>query len=301
MVNEPHSLGNLYSLYSYIDRTLFQFKSIGLGYNFEPGIAYNTDTYDSISRPDKIFSSIPFMIYIGAGLNLKYLFSNHWEIEASAKAKHYSNGKLGIWNKGMNILGGDISLRYYYSPPAKNRPRKVFPHFKKYFYWHLFAGGGIQHYIEDLQADNFMARNKNYPLYTKWFISTDALYRFSPRYACGLGLDLFYVPSLGSYRRVDELYRGKDAIAGIRYDHFSAGIAFNQELYYKNFAMTASIGRYLYRELGFRNEESPLYQRAGCRYYFLRGNNLFVGVSIKAHLFNRAECFEFTMGKYGVF
>jgi len=304
MTDEPHSLGNLYSLYGYFDRTLFQLKSIGLGFNFESGIAYNTDTYDSIARPNKIFSSIPFMIYIGAGANLKCRLSDHWEIKTSAGAKHYSNGKLGTWNKGMNILGGDVSLRYYYSPPKRNQTRTIFPHFNKYFYWHLLVGGGVQHYIEDLQVDGFIARNAKYPFYTKWFISTDALYRLSRRYACGLGLDLFYIPSLESYKKADEYVATNKGIAIIRckYDHFSAGIAFNQELYYKNLAVNASIGHYLYRELGgFRHEESPLYQRAGGRYYFPHKSNLFVGFSIKAHLFSRAECFELSIGKLGFF
>ncbi len=105
MVNEPYTLGNLYSLYGYIDRTLFQVKPLSIGYSFEAGLAYNTDVYDSISSPNKIFSSSPIMIYIGLGLHLKYRLSDHWEIGALAGAKHYSNGKLGIWNKGMNILG----------------------------------------------------------------------------------------------------------------------------------------------------------------------------------------------------
>ena len=301
MIDEPRSLGNLYSLYGYIDRTLFQWKSMGLGYNFESGMTYNTDTYDSISRPNKIFSSIPFMIYIGAGLKLKCRWSDHWEIGASAGAKHYSNGKFGIWNKGMNILGGDVSLRYYYSPPAKNRPHMISPDFKKHFYWHLLAGGGIQHYLEDLQLDDFIARNVKYPVYTKYFISMDVLYRLSLRYACGLGMDLFYIPSLESFRRADEYREGKEAVTGIRYDHFSVGIAFNQELYYKNLAITASLGRYLYRELGLRTDENPIYQRFGCRYYFPRGNNLFVGFCIKAHRFSKAECFEFSMGKSWIF
>ena len=51
------------------------------------------------------------MIYVGLGLKLKYRLSEHWEIGVSAGAKHYSNGKYGIWNKGMNNLGGDVSLR----------------------------------------------------------------------------------------------------------------------------------------------------------------------------------------------
>jgi len=301
MIDEPHRLGNLYSLYAHIDQTIFQYKSVGLAYNLESGLTYNTDIYDSISNPNKYFSSSPFMIYIGAGLKLKYRLSDHWEIGTSLGAKHYSNGKLGIWNKGMNILGGDASLRYYYSPPVKNRHRTVSSDFDKYFCWHLFAGGGIQTYLEDLILDDFKARNKKYPVYAKYFISQDVSYRLSRYYACGLGIDLFYIPSVESFKKLDEYFNGKDAVAGIKYDHFSAGVAFNQELYYKNFALIASIGHYLYRELGIRDCEDRIYQRFGYRYYFPRMGNLFIGYSIKAHYFRLAEYFELSIGKYGVF
>jgi len=300
MIDEPRSLGNIYSLYGYIDRTLFQFKSIGFGYDLESGVAYNTDPYDSVRSPNKIMSSSAFMIYVGLGLKLKHRLSEHWEIGVSAGAKHYSNGKYGIWNKGMNNLGGDVSLRYYFSPPVKDRPRTPSP-FERYFYWHLFAGGGLQTYLEDLILDNFKARNKKYPVYGKYFISGDVLVRLSRRYGCGLGLDLFYVPSLGSFKKLDEYQHGKEVVAGLRYEHFSAGIAINQELYYKRFAITASLGYYLYRKLGLRENENSLYQRFGYRYYFPRLHHLFVGYSIKAHYFHDAEYFEFSIGKTGGF
>jgi hypothetical protein len=297
MIDEPRTLGNLYSLYGYIDRTLFQFKPVSFGYSFEAGLAYNTDVYDSITALNKIFSSSPIMVYIGLGLHLKYRLSDHWEIGTLVGAKHYSNGKFGIWNKGMNILGGEASLRYYFSPLPENHPRTYSSDFKRHFYWNVFAGGGGSTYLEDLRLDNYVASNKKYPVYTKYFISMDAMYRWSFRYACGLGMDFFYVPSMQSFKQIDERRFGREVFADIKYSAFSTGIAFNQELYYKNLAVTASLGYYLYRELGRRIEESPIYQRFGFRYYFPRMHNLFLGASIKAHRFNKAEYFEFSIGK----
>ena len=301
MVNEPRSLGNLYSLFGYIDRTLFQFKPISLGYRLDAGFAYNTDTYDSINRPNKIFSSSPLMIYIGLGLNLKYRLSDHWEIGTLVGAKHYSNGKLGIWNKGMNILGGEASLRYYFSPLAQNHSRTFSSDFKRHFYWHLFAGGGMLTYLEDLMLDDFKASNKRYSVYSKYFISMDAMYRWSLRYACGLGVDLFYVPSMHSFKKIDERHLGEEAASKIKYNPFSTGIAFNQELYYKNLAVAASLGYYLHRELGVRTDEASIYQRFGFRYYFPQAHDLFFGISIKAHKFSKAEYFEFSVGKKTIF
>jgi hypothetical protein len=301
MIDEPRRLGNLYSIFAYIDRNLLQYKSFSAGYNFDAGFAYNTDVYDSITNANKIFSSSPFMVYIGIGLNVKFRLSNHWETSASIGAKHYSNGKIGIWNKGMNILGSEISLRYYLSEYENKYPQKFRTDFKPHFYWHLSAGGGALTYLEDLMLDNFVASNRQYSIYAKYFIAADAMYRFSPKYGAGVGWDLFYIPSLQSFQKIDERRLSRQVFEATKYNPFSSGIAVTQELFYRQLAVNASIGYYLYRKIGQRTDESPLYERAGFRYYFPTRHKIFVGISIKAHQFKKAEYFEFSVGKAGNF
>ncbi len=123
------------------------------------------------------------------------------------------------------------------------------------------------------------------------------MYRWSLRYACGLGVDLFYVPSTQSFKLIDEHRLGNEVASKIKYNPFSTGIAFNQELYYKNLAITASLGYYLYRKLGERTDEATFYQRFGFRYYIPQIHDLFLGISIKAHKFSKAEYFELSVGK----
>jgi hypothetical protein len=292
MTREPYDLGNFYALYGFIDRTLIQLNRLKFGYNFNIGLTYNTDVYDKVTNSNKIFSSTPLMVYIGLGLDLNYRLSDKWEIGVKAEAKHYSNGRMGIMNKGINILGENAVLRYYFSPAISEYPKAAASHFTKHFYYHIFAGGGVQTYLEDL-----MLWKDNFRLYSKYFFSSDALYRFSLKYGCGIGLDLFYVPNTTSFREWDEASHEKEEIANLKYHSLSAGIAFNQEIYYNNLALTASMGYYVYRELGLRTDEDPLYQRAGIRYYFPKIHNLFLGSSIKAHKFTKAEYFEFSIGK----
>ncbi|GHT04271.1 hypothetical protein FACS189440_20360 [Bacteroidia bacterium] len=299
MWKEP-SLGDIYALYLFFDRTLYRSKRFQFGYTLSSGPAYNTDTYDQEKAPTKIFSSSPVMIYIGYGMSLKYRLSDRLAIGANAEVKHYSNGRTGIMNKGINMAGGSLSMQYSFSPAESEYPPFVASPFKRYFYYHLMAGGGVQTYLEDLEvywrtgpSESGLFKEK---LYSKYFVSADAMYRFSSFYGCGMGVDLFYIPHTTSFRKMDEIFLGEDA-AGLKYNSWSIGTAFNQELYYNQFSLTASLGYYLYRELGARKDESPLYQRFGLRYYLPKVNNLFAGFAIKAHEFSKAEYFEFSVGK----
>jgi hypothetical protein len=294
----PH-LGNIYTLYGFFDRTLVRYKRLSINYMLSSGLTYNPDIYDQETNTQKVFSSIPVMLYIGFGAGLKYRLADRWEIGLSADAKHYSNGRMGIMNKGLNIAGGSFSLQYAFSPYREYPPR-IDMAFKKHVYYHFMAGGGMQTYLEDwmsywksgrVNLERFEEKQ-----YAKFFASPDVMYRFSRKYGCGIGLDLFYIPSTASFREWDQL-RNEEVAAGSKYSSWSLGVAFNQEIYFHNLAITASLGCYLYRELGMRDDEGPIYQRFGIRYYVPKTNDLFFGFAIKAHQFKKAEYFELSLGK----
>ena len=102
-------LGNIYALYGFMETSLIRYKKLRLAHLFSIGLSYNTDTYDPVHNRDKIFSSFPIMVYVGMDGRLKYQINNQWEIGIGVNVRHYSNGRLGIMNKGINILGGDAS------------------------------------------------------------------------------------------------------------------------------------------------------------------------------------------------
>jgi hypothetical protein len=286
-------LGNIYALYGFLDQPLLRLNPFRLSCNFDIGVAYNTDIYNREENMKKIFSSTPLMIYVGFELGLQARIFSQWECSIHAGARHFSNGRMGIMNKGINIIGADISLRYSFSPEPDKFPPVSAPPFQRHFYYHVLVGGGVQTYLEDLAIYH---NADHYRLYPKYIVTADALYRFSRIYAAGAGIDLFFVPSTASFKAWDEITYGEEA-TGLTYQPFSAGISINQELFYKNFSITASFGHYLYRELGRRKDESRIYERAGFRYYLPEVHDLFFGAAIKAHDFSKAEYFEVTCGK----
>ena len=290
-------LGNIYALYGFMEMTLIRHKKFRLDPIASIGFSYNTDIYDPISKPDKIFSGIPFMIYAGLDFGLRYHLTRQWELGMAVNAKHYSNGRLAIMNKGINILGGNASLRYYLSPNKPQYQRTTIAPFQKHFYYRMALGAGVQTYLEDLKVHREEIREGKERLYSKFSVTSDISYRFSRMYGCGVGLNLFFVPSTRSFSEYDKITFGEDAANTLKYEPVSIGVSINQELYYKNIALFGNFGYYLYRELGQRVDEKPFYQQAGFRYYFPKMNDLFLGCSIKAHEFKKAEYFEFSIGK----
>ncbi|MDR0543090.1 MAG: acyloxyacyl hydrolase [Dysgonamonadaceae bacterium] len=295
-------LGNIYALYLFWNQRLLDFGRFRWTCQGDIGPVYNTDTFDPILNPGKDFSSSSLMMYVGIATGLKYCLSHHWEIGIDAYTRHYSNGRLGVINKGFNIAGGNLSLAYRLPHKEYKSENDVARPIRKSFYYHFSAGGGVQTYIEDwmLYLHGASGYREGYveKYHPKYFVSTDVMYRFSREYGSGIGVDLFYMPSLDSFRAWDKINPKHEGEAEPEYRPWSTGITLNQEVYYKNLALTASLGYYLYRKSGWREEtESPVYERFGLRYYFPKWDNLFGGCSIKAHKFRMAEYFELSAGK----
>ena len=146
----------------------------------------------------------------------------------------------------------------------------------------------------------------------KFSLSFDALYRYSIRYATGIGLDLFYSSNMKELEAADRVLYSPEAIAASPgYAPLSVGIAVVQEVYWRNLAIHVSIGAYPYRHKGVNassvvtetdkllleddRERGWHYEKAGLRYYFPRLADTYVGFAIKSHSI-KAEYLEFSVG-----
>ena len=83
------------------------------------------------------------------------------------------------------------------------------------------------------------------------------------------------------------------------------GVAFIQEVYWRNLAVHISLGAYPYRHKGVNGPEAKAmgdrergwhYEKAGLRYYMPKLGDTFVGFAIKSHSI-KAEYLEFSIGK----
>lgn len=294
------TINNIYSLYGFIDRDIIRVKQFSFGYKLSAGISYASNPYDPIKNPDNIFVSSPLMVYIGFGINLKHKLTNQFSTKLSVEARHLSNGRLGMPNKGINSLAAGVSTSYFFDSQASVFSKTEQEHeYRKHFYCHFALGGGLQSSLEEwnlysVAETDPVKKKKYFKKYSKFSFSGDVMYRYSYKYSTGVGVDLFYTTHTNKLKEWDtELMNGNSTF---KYNPLSIGISLNQEVFYKSVSLFAAFGYYAYRELGIQNKESRFYQRAGFRYYIAPSNSIFIGTSIKAHNFKLAEYLELSVG-----
>lgn len=103
----------------------------------------------------------------------------------------------------------------------------------------------------------------------------------------------------------DRIVYGDEAVENSPgYDPISIGLAFVQEVYWRNLAVHVSLGAYPYRHKGVNGPEAQAmgdrergwhYEKAGLRYYMPKLGDTFVGFAIKSHSI-KAEYLEFSVG-----
>ena len=313
---------DLYSIYGSFERSLFRSKHISLGYQFDFGGTYNPGRYDPIKNPGNNWLSSPFMAYFGVGAVAKVHIGKRWEVGADVMFRHYSNGRLALPNEAINAVGGGIFARYrlsdYEYTKYTGKPQKT-TDFDKGMQYMITLGGAVH----TCQAEwNLYAYDHSDPekparvptkeeaaslkAHPKFSISFDALYRYSLRYATGLGVDMFYSSNMKELEAADRILYGDAAVdACPGYSPISIGLAVVQEVYWKNLAVHVAIGAYPYRHKGVNDKELNdklddrergwHYEKAGVRYYFPKLADTYVGFAIKSHSI-KAEYLEFSVG-----
>ena len=146
----------------------------------------------------------------------------------------------------------------------------------------------------------------NLKAHPKFSYSFEATYRYAPRYATGLGVEMFYSSNMKHLKEADTKLYGEDAVANCPgYSPISIGVAVVQEVYWRNLAVHIALGAYPYRHKGVNDKELNdiyddrergwHYEKAGLRYYFPKLGDTFVGLSIKSHNI-KAEYLELSLG-----
>ena len=305
---------DLYSLYGSFERSLMRRKWFSFGYLLDFGVTYNPGRYDPVNNPGNNWLSSPVMAYFGAGAFVKLHLGKRWEIGADAMFRHYSNGRLALPNEALNALGVGLFARYrledYDYKEYSGKP-KLKADYKRGMQYIIALGGGVHTCMAEwnakVETEKDPAKKSEVKLkaHPKFSISVDALYRYSLRYASGIGLDVFYSSNMKELEASDRIVYGDEEVNNCPgYNPISIGLAFVQEVYWHNFAVHVAIGAYPYRHKGVNGEAAKElgdrergwhYEKAGIRYYFPTLGNTFLGFAIKSHSI-KAEYLEFSAG-----
>lgn len=296
-------MGRMVAAYAGFRRDVVRTGRFAFGYSLENGVGVSTRPYNRIDNVDNQLIGSRFSVYLKMGFHASFRINRHWEAGAGFAFRHFSNGGLDRPNKGANSMEGNVRLAYSVAPqppPAPAPlPKEKFP---KRLYADVSAAWVMKTLLDEwlydylvLQPGDPAYRTGHYRIHSALDVSAALMYRYSRKYASGLGLEYTYAPYARDIARFDELCDRPDY--GPHKCHV-AGLSLRHEVFYKRVSLHMSLGAYLYRKMGFlaHTDEKPYYETVGVRYYLpLAGDRFYVGYNVKAHLL-KADCMQLRLG-----
>ncbi|MBQ1655526.1 MAG: acyloxyacyl hydrolase [Bacteroidales bacterium] len=283
-------MGNIYSLYGYIDRPLLVFRNFSLGYSgeFGAGFMFN-NRYDPVTNPWNVVISTPVNAHISLGVQALFTVTPKYDAGIGFFFNHHSNGAVSFPNYGLNAF--EIALRVGMKSPRSEEElhrEPVDDGFKRRFQFGVQLSSGIMsneaNYWKNIEENDTWVNDR----YFKYALELNALYRYCRTHASGLGFDLFLTPFCDKIAESD----GR----GETYDPVSYGFSLLHEMSYYNFSMMVGLGRYLYHNDGLARNKK-LYQLVNLKYRFPQLGNIYTGIVLKAHKFKAAESIQISIGK----
>lgn len=289
-VDYDSKIGNAVTLYGLFTRPFYRDHSWMFDYSLGSGVGWCMKKYERDGNIDDEIIGSHLNIYFTAGIHATYRIAHDWGVMGGVEFFHHSNGALARPNKGANYISPIVGVKYMpcygkVEDRSKNRIREPF---SPYWYANVTLGVGGKTLLEDWQVTQFMTspdsanyRTEKFRFYMAYSAKADIMYRYTRRWASGIGIDFFY----GSYAsHIKEL----DRKAGYDISHspYSLGLSVKHHVFYHNLSAAMALGYYLYREMGHHAKiiEKPYYEQIGIRYTFPQWKELTIGFNINAHL-----------------
>jgi hypothetical protein len=290
----PSQLKDIVNLYGFAQRSLLRGERVSLDFFFDLGMGYNRALYDPVDNPlNRNFGS-RLLIYVGTGLSFQVAVTDRVDAGLTARFDHYSTGRLGYPNAGLNNPSASLSIRYRNAaaPRRRDAARGLAATPSRHFF-ELYAGCGIHKCAIEWSA---FGTTPPWPLFA---FGGSANWRYRPHLSTGVAVDV-YAETAAFQARLEEcerkLYGDETIDAYGPYNRFSGGVGLIQHLHYGNFSAFGTVGAYVYRHNGYHDQRGKLYQRVGLKYVLPGPSGLFVAFDCKAHGFSRAAMMELTVG-----
>lgn len=294
-------LGRMITPYAAFRRSLIRSRKFDVGYKFENGLGINTRVYNPETNVENDLIGSPVSVFIGLGAYASWHITSNFSLGIDATFRHYSNGKLNQPNVGINTIDAGLKATYTLEPDTV--VRTPYKHgwnsgFKKHLYADINASWCPQTLLCDWLIDWHAApekRGTSYKLHSAWEVSAALMWRYSRKFASGIGVDYTYVPYTNDIQESETAY-GRPAD-----QHLSKhvpGISLHHEAFYKNMSMHVSMGYFLNRSLGsvIDDNQTPYYETVGLRWYMpFMAKQVYVSYSINACAF-KANYFQFSVG-----
>ena len=121
-LSNPEEIGYPMALYGFFGIPIVRLNKFELYTEFQFGLAWNWQHYDSISNPNNIAIGSGLTVYLDIGLNAYYPITKNLDLGLGLSFTHFSNGGFERPNRGVNLVAPSIELKYHINgrPDVRN-------------------------------------------------------------------------------------------------------------------------------------------------------------------------------------
>ncbi len=273
-LQNPEILGNVLSVYPFINAPILKGRYFSLNYNLEFGLSYLTKKFNVDNNIYNIAIGSNFNGHVSFGLDLKFKIGERFDIKTGIGFTHFSNGAIRTPNKGINLVTINAALRYYNNrfKIPKEKPKIDF---KSQNDFCIIPSIGIK------QNDDPGGRN-----YLISSLLVEYIRQFHIKHGVGAGMDLFYDQSLQKLTVLDSVFSStkKD------YIYPGAHVAYN--FIFGKTTFIVHVGVYFFNK---PRTYQNIFSRIGMRFKITR--HLVANISLKTYM-AQADFAEFGLGYY---
>ena len=271
---DNNAFGEPNGLYGFVEVPIFdQRKKLNWIYSIGAGLAFNFSYYDPIDNPSNELIGSNRNVYIAFSLEGRYNITENWVAGLGFGFKHFSNGRLYLPNRGINLLPLTVTTEYNFGDNYTDIKIGKVPTFIPFNIVNIYGAAGFKNF-EYGKAKYF-----------KSTLSLNFLRQFNYKFRYGLGAEIFY--TAGSLERISNDKSDFNKL-------FSYGISAQWEwLITDRLYIPLNFGIHLNHNV--ENYEKFLYQRVALRYLSGKQQKMTIGVGLKVTEFH-ADYVEWTIG-----
>ncbi len=271
---DNNAFGEPNGLYGFMEVPIFDHrKKLNWVYTIGLGLAFNFNYFDPIENPSNELIGSSKNVYVAFSLEGRYNITEQWVAGLGFGFKHFSNGRVALPNRGINLLPLTVSTEYNFGNNYTDIKKGIPPSFIPYNIFNIYGATGFKNF------------EYGGAVYFKSTLGISFLRQFSYKLRYGLGTEIFY--TAGSLNRV-----------------ISDKSNFNKQISYGISAQLEWIlTERMYIPLNFgihlnyndENLEQFLYQRIGFGYLMGKNKKIILAINLKVTEFH-ADYVEWTIG-----
>lgn len=267
------TLGSCYSAYGFCNGHFIYKKRFQFDYSWGVGLSYWPN------RGNR-FISTPLTVHLTLDFGPVFSISDQWDLYLRGVFSHASNGAIIVPNKGVNVLGGQVGVRYFPKGKAvlEEKPNEVV--FNKSNTVYFLNGIG---FYESTAIDDLRCIGNTFQIgYAR---------RFHPCFRYGGGIDFLYS---GENRAMYEVNGAGDRFKTADYFALAPFVSF--DILYGDLVFHISFAGYAWQPAEYLPKGyKKYYERLALHYHFGLQKRFFAGAGMKVHL-DCIDYIEWTVG-----